>query len=428
MKPLLLVTGPVATRSGYGSHTRDLVKSLIKMDKYDIKINSLKWGNCPMNALDENNPEDRMIKDKILLEPRMERQPDVHIQISVPNEFTAIGRYNIGVTAGIETTACAATWIEGCNRMDLILVPSNFTKEVMGKTVFEKIDEVTKQKTGDIRVNKPIEVLFEGVDTNIYKKTSEISDELQSEMSKIKEKFAFLYTGHWLQGNLGEDRKDTGMLVKTFLETFKNYSNPPALVMKTSGATFSVIDRNDIQEKIESIKASVNGKLPNVYFLHGDLTDVQMNELYNHSKVKVHISFTHGEGYGRPLLEATMSEKPVVASNWSGHIDFLEKQYSTLLSGAMTKVPDAAFPPEMMVEGAQWFSVNYQYASKVMKKMYKTLKKDNQKARKLANFNKSKFSMDAMTKKFQSILEQYVPKIEQPQPVSLKLPKLKKVN
>ena len=130
MKPLLLVTGPVATRSGYGSHTRDLVKSLIKMDKYDIKINSLKWGNCPMNALDENNPEDRMIKDKILLEPRMERQPDVHIQISVPNEFTAVGRYNIGVTAGIETTACAATWIEGCNRMDLILVPSNFTKKL----------------------------------------------------------------------------------------------------------------------------------------------------------------------------------------------------------------------------------------------------------------------------------------------------------
>ena len=58
MKPLMLITGPVATRSGYGSHSRDLVKSLIAMDKFDIKINSLRWGNCPMNALDENKPED----------------------------------------------------------------------------------------------------------------------------------------------------------------------------------------------------------------------------------------------------------------------------------------------------------------------------------------------------------------------------------
>ena len=49
---MMLVTGPVATRSGYGSHSRDLVRSLISMNKFDIKINSLPWGNCPMNALD----------------------------------------------------------------------------------------------------------------------------------------------------------------------------------------------------------------------------------------------------------------------------------------------------------------------------------------------------------------------------------------
>ena len=35
-KPLIVVQGPVATRSGYGNHTRDLVRSLIAMDKYDI--------------------------------------------------------------------------------------------------------------------------------------------------------------------------------------------------------------------------------------------------------------------------------------------------------------------------------------------------------------------------------------------------------
>ena len=143
-----------------------------------------------------------------------------------------------------------------------------------------------------------------------------ISEELKDAMGNIEERFVFLYTGHWLQGNLGQDRKDTGMLVKTFLETFKNKPSPPALLMKTSGATFSVIDRNEIQEKIDDIKATVKGKLPPVYFLHGNLTDEEMNQMYNHVKVKAHITFTHGEGFGRPLLEASLSEKIVIAIIW----------------------------------------------------------------------------------------------------------------
>ena len=269
----MLITGPVNTRSGYGSHSRDLVRSLIAMDKFDIKIASMRWGNCPMNVLDDKNPNDKIILDRILNANEMARQPDIHIHISVPNEFAPLAKYNIGITAGIENTAPKAEWIKGMNMMDLNIVPSKFTKEVFKKTIYEQMDEKTGQKTGELKLTKPIEVLFEGIDTDIYKKTNEISDELNDEMKKIPEKFVFLYTGHWLSGGLGEDRKDTGMLVKTFLESFKNHKRPPALLMKTSGATFSIIDRDDIKGKIEEIKKTVKGRLPNVYFLHGDLTD-----------------------------------------------------------------------------------------------------------------------------------------------------------
>ena len=100
----MIVTAPVATRSGYGSHSRDLVRSLIEMDRFDIRINSMKWGNCPMNALNDRDPNDKVILDRILASPNVERQPEVHIQISVPNEFTPLAKYNIGITAGIETT------------------------------------------------------------------------------------------------------------------------------------------------------------------------------------------------------------------------------------------------------------------------------------------------------------------------------------
>ena len=429
MKPLMIVTAPVATRSGYGSHSRDLVRSLIEMDRFDIRINSMKWGNCPMNALNDRDPNDKVILDRILTSPNVERQPEVHIQISVPNEFTPLAKYNIGITAGIETTIATPEWVQGMNKMDLNIVPSKFAKETFERTVYEQIDENTQQKAGELRVTKPIEVLFEGVDTNIYKHLKEIkSEDLKAEFDKISEKVVFLYTGHWLQGNLGNDRKDTGMLIKTFLETFKNYQKPPALLLKTSGANFSIIDRNDVADKIVSIKNSVKGKLPPVYFLHGDLTDEEMNEMYNHPKVRAHVTFTHGEGFGRPLLEATLSEKPVVAPNWSGHIDFLSKANSILLPGALTSVSPESFPKEMIGENAQWFTINYQYASQVLKKLYKGVRKENLKAKNLANFNRSKFSLKAMTKKFGVILDNYLPKFEeQPQQVNLNLPKLKKV-
>jgi|TARA_R110002050_G_scaffold183657_1_gene317073 glycosyltransferase involved in cell wall biosynthesis len=428
MKPLMLITAPVATRSGYGSHSRDLVRGLISMDKFDIHINSMPWGNCPMNALNDKNPNDKVILDRVIQQQNLQRQPEVHIQISVPNEFTPLAKYNIGITAGIETTAPKPEWIQGMNKMDLNIVPSKFTKEVFEKTTYEQMDEKTNQKIGEVKVLKPIEVLFEGIDTNIYKKTDKISEEFNKEMNKISEKFAFLYTGHWLQGGLGEDRKDTGMLVKTFLESFKNHKRPPALIMKTSGATFSIIDRNDILQKIEEIKKTVKGNLPKIYVLHGDLTDEEMNEMYNHPKVKAHVSFTHGEGFGRPLLEASVSEKPVIAPNWSGHIDFLNKQNAVLLPGSLTKVPAASLPKEMHVEQAQWFTINYQYASQMLKSIFKSKKNFTFKAKKLAMYNRVSFSLDNMNKKFETMLDNYLPKFqEQAQSVNLKLPKLKKV-
>ena len=216
MRPLVLVTAPVATRSGYGSHSRDIVHSLIDMDKFDIKIMSVRWGNCSMNALDEHDERDKKIIDRLMTEPRLPRQPDIHFHIVVPNEFMVNAKYNIGITAGIESTVVHQTWLEGANRMDLLLVPSNFTKQGFINTTFQRVDQQTGQKGPDLRLEKAIEVLFEGADLNIYKKTNEFSPELVSEFEQIPEKFNFLYTGHWLQGNIGEDRKDTGMLVKTF--------------------------------------------------------------------------------------------------------------------------------------------------------------------------------------------------------------------
>ena len=288
----------------------------------------------------------------------------------------------------------------------------------------------TQQKVGtSTKCTTPIEVLFEGADTNIYKPTKEFSKDLVDTLEEIEEDFCFLFVGHWLQGALGFDRKDLGMLVKTFLETFKNKSKRPALIIKTSGATPSVLDREDILTKVQQLKDTVDGQLPNIYVLHGDLEDEEMNGLYNHPKVKAHVSFTHGEGFGRPLLEASLSEKPVISSNWGGQLDFLSSSNSVLLPGSLNDVKRESFPKNMHVDGAKWFTVNYNYASKILKDVFDNYSKYTVKGKKLAIVNQTKFSLDAMTKKFEEILDKYLPKFdEQPKPVDLKLPKLKRVS
>jgi len=422
-KPLLLFTAPVGTRSGYGAHSRDIVRSLIAMDRFDIKIFPVRWGATPQNALNEKDPNDIEIIKRLLVNPNMERQPDIHIHCVVPNEFMAIGKYNIGITAGIETTACPQDWIDGLNRMDLNIVPSNFSKESLEKTVYDRIDNNTKKVLGSIKNEKPMEVLFEGADTSIYKKPKKISKDLKKEFQQIDESFLYLYVGHWLSGSMGNDRKDTGMLVKLFLETFKDMKKKPALLMKTNSADFSILDREEQLKKIRGIKNDVKGDLPNVYLLHGDLTDVEMNELYNHPRVKAHISLTHGEGFGRPLLEASLSEKPVIASDWSGHKDFLPNDKALMLPGSLTKVPSEAFPENIYVEGSQWFSVNYPVASDVVKDVYNNYKKYTPLAKKLSFENRNKFSLNAMTKEFEKILDKYLPEFQQQ--VDLKLPQLK---
>jgi len=269
------------------------------MDKFDVKIMPIRWGNTPLNAL-EPGRDDELI-NRILLTPQLPKKPEVTFQVSVPNEFQPIGEFNIGVTAGIETTVVPATWIEGMNRMHKNIVPSEFAKQAFIATGYTKNHPQTKQPIGQLKLEREIDIIFEGCDTSIYyrKEEKDMDQRLRDKLSFVSEDWAYLVVGHWLQGIMGHDRKDIGMTVKVFLETFKNMQNPPALILKTSSATFSVMDRDEMLKRLNEIKKSIQGAdtLPNIYLLHGQLTDNEMNDLYNHPKVKAMVTLTKGEGF-----------------------------------------------------------------------------------------------------------------------------------
>ena len=290
-KPSFVISCPIQTYSGYGARSRDVVKALIELDKYDVKIIPQRWGNTPQGFI-EDNPEWEFLNKHMI--SQLTDQPDIFAQITVPNEFQAVGKYNIGITAGIESTIAPADWVEGCSKMNLILGSSKHTIDVLRNSTFEKRDKNTNQAVGKLEWKGEGEVLFEGANTEVYKPdNSPCLIDL-----KIKEDFAYLFCGHWMQGQMGEDRKNVGLLVKAFYETFKNKKKVPALILKTTSMGTSYMDRDEILKRINIIKDTVKAnKLPNVYLLHGEFTDEEMNSIYNHSKVKAMVSLTKGEGF-----------------------------------------------------------------------------------------------------------------------------------
>ena len=421
MKPTLVFQAPVATRSGYGDHARDLLHSLYKLDKFEIKVISTRWGQTPMDALNYDKPFHKWIVDNIIQKP--EQKPDIYIQVTVPNEFQPLGFYNIGITAAIETTHCALDWIHGCNRMDLIIAPSQHSKDSLVKTIYNEADKQTNQIIKQHQIQKPVEVLFEGFDELDF--GTDVVAHI-SELDNVKEDFAFLFVGHWLQGDLGEDRKNVGMMIKTFAMAFKDEKKKPALVLKTSSAGFGVMDRESMIKKIREALGKDYGKVP-VYLLHGDLTPAEMNGLYEHPKVKAMLNFTKGEGFGRPLLEFSLTGKPVIVSNWSGHLDFL-KEGAVLLDGELKNVHESA-ANQFLLKESQWFNVNISKALQSIKDVYRNYDKYKVASFQLGKQNKKNFSLERMTKLFDGILNQYCiyTKI-QPKFQQIQLPKLKMLN
>jgi glycosyltransferase involved in cell wall biosynthesis len=427
MKQTLFISCPIDTLSGYGARSRDIVKALIKHDKYDIKVISQRWGSTPFGALDRNDPEDQKILNLIWNQPQLPFQPDIWIQITVPNEFQAVGKYNIGVTAGIETTLCDVSWIEGCNRMNLILASSNHAKQVFQSTSFEKKDKNTNQTVEVVKLTRPVEVLFEGVDLTKYNFVPDdlLDGELVESLDEIEEEFCYLFVGHWLQGVLGEDRKNVGYLIKAFSETFKNRKVRPALILKTNSATCSIMDREDILKKIDEVRKTVKGDLPNVYLLHGELEDRDVNQLYNHPKVKAMVSLTKGEGFGRPLLEFSLAKKPIIASAWSGHMDFLNPEWNVLVGGELKQVHPSAVVQNMILDQSQWFSPNESETGNKLKDVYENYKKYAELAKRQAFKSRTEFSFDKMVDVLDNILTVSIPKQAEFKPLAL--PKLKKI-
>ena len=433
MKRNVLMIAPFNTRSGYGDHARSIFYSIMDREDLDIKCIDVNWGNTPRNHLRPEVPRHKKLLDKFIRQEEVKGQPDVLIDIRIPNEFATGAKFNIGITAGVETNIVSPEFLEGMNRMNLNIVPSKFTQNSFITSTYDKMQDLPngqKQKVAIIKNEKPIQVLFEGIDTDVYrpKQKHELEKNVYEDLDNlIKEEFAYLHVGQWGKGGFGEDRKNIGVLIKSFLKSFANIKNPPALVLKTNGANFSLLDRHDTKKKIQQVKDMFKGvDLPNIYLIHGDFTIDEMSTLYNHPKIGAFITCTHGEGFGRPMLEASCCDLPVIATKWSGHLDFLTDSESMLIDGFLKEVPKSAVWKPIILEQSSWFDVNPADVVRKIRTFHKKRKLIQKKASRLGKKNRREFSLNAMAAEFNKILDEVFKQM--PQSVNLNLPKLKKTS
>ena len=309
MKKKILVRGPLLTRSGYGEHTRLVLRSLKEyQDRFDIYALAVTWGGT--NWLFDDNEErdwfDEILR-KTIIYTNEGGQFDISVQVTIPNEWERMAPVNVGVTAGIETNRVAPAWIEKSKIMDKIIVPSEHSKNVYEQTTYDAQNPETNEIIKDFRCTTPIDVIHYPV-----------RDAKQQKLKlDLEFDFNFLTVAQW------GPRKNLDNLITWFVEEFIDIE--AGLVIKASLTKNNNLDRLHCERRVSDLLAKYPERKCKVYLLHGNMSDEEMLGLYKHPKIKAIATTTHGEGFGLPLFEAAHSGLPVIAPDWSGHVDFLYK-------------------------------------------------------------------------------------------------------
>ena len=307
MKKKILLKGPVLTRSGYGEQARFALRSLrSREDLFDIYIQPLQWGKTSwLNDMNEERAWMDQTIEKTIHYIQQGGRFDISLQVTIPNEFEALAPVNIGYTAGIETTKVAHEWILKSNQMDKIIVVSNHSKNVFLNTVYEAVNKNTGEEV-QLKMDTPVETV------NYPVKTFDFLPEIEI---NVDTSFNFLAVAQF------GPRKNLPNTIKWFVEEFRN--DDVGLILKANIAKNCLMDREQLQIQLKQMLDGLGERKCKVYLLHGDMTDEEMHALYKHPKVDAFVALPHGEGFGLPIFEAAYSGLPVVATGWSGQLDFL---------------------------------------------------------------------------------------------------------
>jgi len=381
---LIHIRGPLLTQSGYGVHSRQIFKWALTRG-HDIVAEVTPWGITPWYiSRDECDGLVGQIMDRT---GPLSAQPDISIQIQLPNEWTPkVGKKTIGITAGIETDICSQEWINCCRQMDQVIVPSRFTKQTFVDCGYKNI-KVVHESFYDQCIDNDI--------------TGEL---IQDGLDIIKTEKNFLMLGQITGPDSTTDRKNTFDTIKWFVEAYAD--KPYGLIVKTNSGTNCKIDKHVTRKKLKTLVDGIRPKNSKVqvYLLHGSLNQGEVASLYKNSKISAFLSATRGEGFGLPLLEAAASGLPVIATNWSGHKDFLDLGKWGKIKKTLVPVPPSRIDGTIFVPGAKWAQPDQNDFVKKINYFLKNEEKAKTNAQLLRDRVAEKYSFASIAKEYDNVL------------------------
>ena len=395
----ILVKGPALSHSGYGEHTRFVLRSLRnRPDLFDVYLININWGQTSWIAnIDEERDWIDYLLNKTINYANSGGTFDISIQVTIPSEWDQLAPINIGATAGTETTKISPQWIEKSMMMDKIITISEHAKYAFENTAYPAVNNATGEEF-NARVTCPLEVV--GYPVKPVEQTNLNLD--------LKYYFNFLFVGTWIV------RKNLEKTVKWFVEEF--YDQEVGLILKTSKAKNSIRDRIHTENQLRTLLSEYEDRKCQIYLLHGDMTESEMKGLYNHPNVKALVSFSHGEGYGLPLFEAAYNGLPIIAPNWGGQVDFLnapvkDKKGKTSFKPLFETVAFDVKPiqPEAVWEGvlikdSMWCFPKEWNCKKSMRSVYKNYGAAKSRASKLQKWVLENFEEKLMYEKFSNLV------------------------
>lgn len=353
-------SGPLMDSSGYGSAARQYVYSIQTVKDIDLTLHYETF------ETEKTNHGERHAKIKELLEKNIPYK--YHIIHMTPDLFSRLkenNKYNIGYAAW-ETDRLPRNWADYCNQMNEIWVPSDYNVGCF------KRSGVTVPV---IKIPHAIEI---DKDNQINTKLEITSDN----------SFIFYSIGQWIE------RKNMLGLLKAYLTEFDS-DEKVCLVIKSYRLNTSIKEQEIIKEQVKALKATLRlNQYPPIKFFGQLFTRDEIKALHN--ACDVYVAPVRSEGWGIPIAEAMTYEKPVIATNYSGQIEFAKPEHSYLIDCQET-------PCAGMIFGdyngkMSWAEPDLMHLKKLMRHTFNNRKEAKEKGKKAKKYIEKNYNHNTIGK------------------------------